>query len=192
MTAAHAGFVPREWVRATSIPSASRRRLALAALALLLACAGASAREAAAAGGGVDIGGEHVKAAHLALADLAKLPHVSVRASAHGVEGDWSGVPLIELLKSAGAPSGETLRGPAMALYVRVTASDGYRAVFALAGIDSSIGGETVILADGRNGQPLDDKEGPLRIIAPGDRRPARWVRQVIAIDLLRAPDSKS
>ena len=164
-----------------------RRRFGIAMLALFIATAGASAREAAGAPG-VDIGGEGIKATHLALADLAKLPHASVHASAHGDDADWDGVPLIELLKSAGAPSGETLRGPALALYVRVRAADGYRAVFALGEIDPSVGGETAILADRKNGKPIDDQEGPLRMIVPGDKRPARWVRQVVAIDLLRAP----
>jgi DMSO/TMAO reductase YedYZ molybdopterin-dependent catalytic subunit len=175
------------------IPGAWRRRTALIApaIVLLLATVLASARDAAVAPG-VDIGGEGVKTAHLSLADLAKLPHVRVHASAHGSEADWEGVPLIELLKSAGAPSGETLRGPALALYVRVAASDGYRVVFALGELDPSIGNETAILADRKDGKPIDDKEGPLRMIVPGDKRPARWVRQVIAIDLLRAPDSKS
>jgi len=45
-----------------------------------------------------------------------------------------------------------------------------------------------VILADSHDGKPMDTKEGPFRIIASGDKRPARWVRKVTAIDLLRAP----
>jgi DMSO/TMAO reductase YedYZ molybdopterin-dependent catalytic subunit len=169
------------------------RRFALVAVALVLVLAGAclSARETP-VGAGVDIGGERVTATRLALADLAKLPHTRVHASAHGDEADWDGVPLIELLKSAGAPAGETLRGPALALYVRVTAADGYRAVFALAELDPGTGDAQAILADRKNGQPIDAKEGPLRVIVPGDKRPARWVRQVIAIDLLSAPGSKA
>lgn len=152
-----------------------------------LACACAYAKELAPAGG-IDVGGEIVAHEHLTLADLAKLPHVKVHASAHGIEGDFDGVPLIEILRAAGAPTGETLRGPALALYVRITAADGYRAVFALAELDPSTGARDAILADRKDGKPLDEKEGPLRVIVPGDKRPARWVRQVTAIDLLRAP----
>src|SRR5262249_62182964 len=101
---------------------------------------------------------------------------------------DWDGVPLIEILKSAGAPTGEALRGPALSLYVVVGAADHYRAVFALGELDPSTGNRQAILADRKDGKPLDDKDGPLRVIVPDDKRPARWVRQVIAIDLLRAP----
>lgn len=153
-----------------------------------LACACAYAKEPAPAHvAGVDVGGEVVVHEYLTLADLAKLPHVTVHASAHGVEGDFDGVPLIEILRVAGAPAGEALRGPALALYVRITAADGYRAVFALAEIDPSTGNRDAILADAKDGKPLDEKDGPLRVIVPSDKRPARWVRQVVAIDLLRA-----
>jgi hypothetical protein len=163
------------------------RPLAIWLLALVFACAGAYAKEAATAG--VNIGGEIVAHEHLTLADLLKLPHVKVHASAHGVEGDFDGVPLIAILREAGAPTGETLRGPALALYVRITAADGYRAVFALAELDPSTGGREAILADRKDGKPLDEKDGPLRIIVPDDKRPARWVRQVTSIDVLRAPE---
>jgi DMSO/TMAO reductase YedYZ molybdopterin-dependent catalytic subunit len=155
-----------------------------------LACAGAYAKELAPPHAtGIDVGGEIVRRERLTIEDLAKLPHIKLHASAHGVEGDWAGVPLIEVLRAAGAPTGEAQRGPALALYVRVTAADGYRAVFALAELDPSTGHREAILADRKNGQPLDEKEGPLRVIVPDDRRPARWVRQVVAIDLMRAPE---
>lgn len=153
----------------------------------LFACSLAHARDASLKSG-VDIGGEIVKHEHLSLDDLAKLPHVHLHASAHGVEGDWDGVPLIEILKSAGAPTGEALRGPALSLYVVVGAADHYHAVFALGELDPSTGDRQAILADRKDGKPLDDKDGPLRVIVPDDKRPARWVRQVTTIDLHRAP----
>ncbi len=159
------------------------------ALAISFACTRTFARETVAAPG-VDIGGERVAPTHLTLADIAKIvPRSEAHASVHGSEAVWSGVPLIDLLRSAGAPTGDALRGLALALYVRVTAADGYRAVFALAELDPGTGHAFVILADRKDGKPLDDKEGPLRLIASGDDRPARWVRQVIAIDVLSAPE---
>ncbi len=59
-----------------------------------------------------------------------------------------------------------------------VEAADGYKVVFALAEIDSAFAVRDIILADKRDGKPLDTMEGPLRIIAPGDKRGALWVRQ--------------
>jgi DMSO/TMAO reductase YedYZ molybdopterin-dependent catalytic subunit len=121
---------------------------------------------------------------------LAKLPHVTVQASDHGVNGNWSGVPLSAILSAAGAPLGEALRGKNMGLYVRISAADGYRVVYALAELDPLFRAEPVILADRHDGKALGAKEGPLRIIAPTDQRPARWIRQVTRIDVLRAPDA--
>ena len=170
---------------------ASRRIAGLARLLpLLLACVLTCAHaKDPVAPGGVEIGGEIVRHEHLTIDELAKLPHVHVHASAHGVDADWDGVPLIEILRAAGAPGGDTLRGPALALYVRISAADGYRVVFALAELDPSTGNAQAILADRRDGKPLGADDGPLRVIVPGDKRPARWVRQVIAIDLLKAAD---
>jgi DMSO/TMAO reductase YedYZ molybdopterin-dependent catalytic subunit len=156
-------------------------------LACVFSCA--HAKGPVAASGGVEIGGEIVRREHLTIDELAKLPHVHVHASAHGIDADWDCVPLIEILRAAGAPSGETLRGPALALYVRISAADRYRAVFALAELDPSTGNTQAILADRRDGKPLGADEGPLRVVVAGDKRPTRWVRQVVAIDLLKAPD---
>jgi len=151
----------------------------------------ARARPAAAAEATVDavvrIGGEVGKPLVLDAAALAKLPRGTVKASAHGVDGEWEGVPLIEILRAAGAPVGDALRGPNLQLYVRVSAADGYRVVYALAELDPTFRDDAVILADRRDARPLAADEGPFRLIAPREARPGRWVRQVTAIDVLRA-----
>lgn len=137
----------------------------------------------------VKVAGEVATPLVLDPAALAAMPRRTVRGSAHGVEGEWEGVPLIEILRAAGAPVGDALRGPNLALYVRITAADGYRVVYALAELDPKFRDAAVVLADRRDGKPLDPaSEGPFRIVAPAEKRPGRWVRQVIAIDVLRAP----
>jgi len=136
----------------------------------------------------VTIGGDVATPLRLDAAALAKLPRKQVEASDHGKVGHWEGVALADLLRDADVPLGEALRGPNLSLYVRVSAADGYRAVYALAELDPGFRDGDVILADRRDGKPLDAKEGPFRIIAVGEKRPARWVRQVVAIDVLRAP----
>ena len=54
-------------------------------------------------------------------------------------------------------------------------ATDGYRAVFALPGLDHAYTDRIVILADRRDGKPLTEKEGPLRIVVADEKREARW-----------------
>ena len=137
----------------------------------------------------VSVGGEISHPLTLDATALAALPHVIVQASDHGVTGSWSGVPLSAILTAAGIPLGEALRGKNMALYVRISAADGYHVVYALAELDPQFRDEPVILADQHDGKPLDSKEGPFRVVAPTDKRPARWIRQVVRIDVLRASD---
>ncbi|HEY6371510.1 MAG TPA: hypothetical protein VIX37_13100 [Candidatus Sulfotelmatobacter sp.] len=63
-----------------------------------------------------------------------------------------------------------------MAEVVMVEAADGYKVVFALAEVDAGFASREIILADKRDGKSRDAQEGPLRILAPGDKRPARSV----------------
>jgi DMSO/TMAO reductase YedYZ molybdopterin-dependent catalytic subunit len=108
-------------------------------------------------------------------------------ADAHGARAVYAGVPVALLLARAGAPLGEELRGPKMKVYVAVKAADGYEAVFALAELDPAFTDRVVLLADRRDGQPLSPREGTFRIIVPGEKRPARWVREVTTLDVEEA-----
>jgi hypothetical protein len=136
----------------------------------------------------VAISGEDGKINKIDFAALDQLPQQSVHAQAHGNTVDCLGPNLIDVLTKSGAPSGEALRGKALALYVRVSAADGYRVVFSLAEIDPGLRDSVPILTHLCSGKPLDSKEGPFRIIGPGEKRPARWIRQVTSIDILRSP----
>ena len=121
-------------------------------------------------------------------AEFAKLPRQTVHAKGHdGVESEYQGVPLIEILAKAGVPTGKELRGKAMALFVVVEASDGYRAVFALAELDREFTDRVILLADRRDDKPLPAQAGPLQVIVSGEKKHARWVRQVVRIKVGRA-----
>lgn len=137
----------------------------------------------------VAVTGEGGKTVSLDFIALDKLPQRRVQAEAHGHKADCSGVNLIDVLAQVDAPSGEKLRGKDLSLYVRVRGADGYQVVYALAELDPMFRGDDVpVLTHQCEGKPLEVKDGPFRIVAPGEKRPARWIRQVIAIDLLRTP----
>jgi hypothetical protein len=74
-----------------------------------------------------------------------------------------------------------------MKLYVLVKARDGYAAVFALPEFDPGFTDTVILLADQRGGHSLDAVEGPFRIIVPGEKRHARWVRQVTELEVKSA-----
>jgi hypothetical protein len=116
---------------------------------------------------------------------LAGLPRVSVKAKEHEQpEATYEGVTLGSILERVGVPRGEKLRGAALRNVVVVTATDGYSVVYALPETDSVFTDRQIILADRKDGKPLPEKEGPFRIIAPSEKRPARWIRNVVSIDI--------
>jgi Oxidoreductase molybdopterin binding domain len=135
---------------------------------------------------------ENGKSATLDLAALEKLPQRTVHAEAHGNAVTCTGPTLGDVLGSVGVVQGEALRGKNLTLYVRAGAADGYHAVFALAELDPGFRSEVPIVTARCDDKPLDAKDGPLRIVVPGDKRPARWVRQLNALDVLAAPAGDS
>jgi hypothetical protein len=98
----------------------------------------------------------------------------------------YQGVPLTEILKKAGLPQGKELRGKALAIYILAKAEDGYQVVFGLGELDPELTGSKVIVAGQREGQPLNRHEGPLRLVVDGDRRPARSVRLLEKLEIVR------
>ena len=118
---------------------------------------------------------------------LRRLPRAEVRVADHreaGKELTYAGVPLVEVLRAAGLVLDPGMAGirQTVSASVLVEAADGYRAVFALAELDPALTDRVILLADTRDGQPLGPGEGPLRLVVPGDKRPARAVRQVVMI----------
>ena len=124
----------------------------------------------------------------LRLADLQALPRKGLTVTDdRGARVTYEGVPAVELLQRAGAPLGKRLRGAQMKFYVIVEASDEYQVVFALAEFDPGFTDRVILLADKRDGHPLSAPEGPFRIVVPGEKRHARWVREVIDLDIQQA-----
>jgi hypothetical protein len=125
----------------------------------------------------------------LTATELARLPRVEVRAEEHGRAGRFGGVRLADVLRLAGAPM-DSVRGRRATLVVIALAADGYRVAFSLAELASGLGardGAEVLVADTRDGAPLDEAQGPLRLVVPGDGRPTRWIRQLTTLTVRSA-----
>ncbi len=123
----------------------------------------------------------------LSAADLAALPHrvLEVKDPHDGKPLKFDAIPLKAVLEKGGVALGDSLRGKRMASCLLVQAADGYSAVITLAEIEPAFTSGEVFLADGRDHKPLDTKEGPFRIVIPGDKKMARWVRQVTALKII-------
>jgi Oxidoreductase molybdopterin binding domain len=130
------------------------------------------------------IGGKSIQ---ISMADLVNFPRHTVKTADHGSPVEFEGILLKDVLSRVALPTGEEFHKTAAACYLVVEAADGYRAVFAWAELDESIMDKPVYLVTHRNGKPLSSTEGPFELVAPGEKRNARWVHQVTALTLRSA-----
>jgi hypothetical protein len=122
-------------------------------------------------------------------AELKAMPRTTITVHNEHSKADetYVGVRVADLLAKMGAPLGKELRGMALSSYLVAIGSDGYETVIALAEVDPSFHTGEVIVADTMNGQPLDAKSGPFKLVVTEDKRPARWVRNLVSIELKSA-----
>ena len=93
----------------------------------------------------------------ISASDLKALPRKTLKVlNPHeNKEETYEGVAVQELLRRAGVPQNDKLRGSAMATCVLAEASDGYTVLYSLAELDSDFQDSEVIIADTMNGSPL-------------------------------------
>ena len=121
------------------------------------------------------------------LDSLRRMPQVELRGQIHeGPEIVFRGPALEALLAMAGAPQGRDLRGPGLRLVALAEARDGYAVVYSLAELSPDLGARRGIVAIEQDGQPLNEKDGPMRIVLEGEKRPARWIRQLERLRIVR------
>jgi hypothetical protein len=130
------------------------------------------------------VGGKSVT---LSVSELSNLPHQTVKATDHGTPATFEGVLLTDVLAKVDLPLGEKFHSTGASYYMVVEAKDGYRAVFAWAELDSTFMDKAIYVVTKRDGKPLSDKDGPFQLVVPGEKRSARWVRQVTALRIRQA-----
>jgi hypothetical protein len=126
------------------------------------------------------------KSAEWTPAALAALPHKTLTVYNEHVKASqtFTGVPLIDLLLPLGVPAKQ--HGKDLRLYLVAEGADGYEAVYSVAEINPDVHNATVMVADTLDGKSLADS-GPLQLVATGEKRPARWVRNLVAVRVLTA-----
>lgn len=112
---------------------------------------------------------------------FAALPHSTITVfNEHAkTKQTYSGVALIDLLAPLGVPSKP--RAQDFRLYIVAEGSDGYQVVYSLGEITPEVHDSTVLVADQVDGKPLGDS-GLFQLVATGEKRPARWVRNLVGI----------
>jgi DMSO/TMAO reductase YedYZ molybdopterin-dependent catalytic subunit len=136
----------------------------------------------------VKIGGAVTTPFTVTMEEMKKMPRKTLRIeNTRAKKTDvYEGVPLEALLQKAGVPQGDQIRGAAMTTYVLVEAADDYRVIFSLAELDSGFLDSEVLLADTMDGAPLAADQGPFKLVAPHEKRPARWAKMVKSITVGR------
>lgn len=133
----------------------------------------------------VTVGGLVAKPYKINTETFASMKRVSVSLTGHdGKSHQYSGVSLYEILTKAEAIPNKLLKGVMMVKYVLVTAADKYQVVIALPEIDPAFTDQVIILADEQDGEKLPANLGPYRLVVPQDKKQARSVMRVTAIEL--------
>lgn len=134
------------------------------------------------------IQGEGVSRVVFHLKDLQGLPRKTMCAKDY--KGDamvnFEGVELHEVLKKAGILLGTHLKHGELSKYLLAEAHDGYKVVFTLAELEPLFTDNIVILADTKDGKPLDDYAGTMCIIIADEKKNGRWMRQVKSFTIKR------
>ncbi len=163
-----------------------RRSIACIAGALLIGSVATVAAQSSTPAA-LSIAGDVRTPLSIAPAELKDMPRTAVEVKDEdGRVVKYEGVLVGELLKRAGATLGSDLRGTAMTTYVLASASDGYQVLFSLAELDPAFTNSHVIVADTIDGKPLFAYQGPLRIVSSNDLRPARSIRMLQRLDVVR------
>lgn len=152
-------------------------RVMWALVALMVAVQGSSEVRA-------EVGADGTMAVPLALDGL---PRQTMAWTDHGKARTCEGVMLRDLLVRAGAPNGDDVRGAALSMVIKAEAADGYSVVYSLGEVDEKLGAARLLVADRCDGAALDEADGPLRIVAVGEARGARSVRQLVKLTLIPA-----
>ncbi len=120
------------------------------------------------------------------LAALAAVPHKTITVYNEHTKANetYAGVPLIDLVTKLGVASQP--HGKDLAIYLEAIGSDGYKAVYSVGEVNPDVHDGTVLVADSEDGKPIAT-DGPLKLVATGEKRPARWVRNLVGVRVLAA-----
>ena len=157
-----------------------------AILSLLIICVALTALGRQTTTPSIEVTGSIAKPFTLTAADLAQMPRATATTTNGGVETKYEGVWMHEILKKAGLPLGEALRGKALTTYVLAEAQDGYQVIFSVGELDPAMTSAQILVADKANDKPLFGENGAFRLVAPNDKRGARSVRMLTKLEIVQ------
>ena len=117
---------------------------------------------------------------------LAALPqsHLTVHNSHNNRDEDYSGVSLADLLASAGLPFTKENQRTYLHSYIRAQGTDFYFVLYSAAEVQPELSSSNVLIATRLDGHDLG-AEGVFKLVSSSDKRPARWVRNLLSLTLV-------
>ena len=111
---------------------------------------------------------------------------LSSTAAGQPVQHTYTGALLSDVLKAAQPTFRSEIKNDALRYALLASGRDGYSALFSWGELDPGFGNHAVLIAYAQDGQPLDAKDGPLRLVVPGDGKAGRYVSGLSRLLLLR------
>ncbi len=122
----------------------------------------------------------------IALKDLASMPQSTLRVhNAHANKDEvYTGVAVSDLLRAAGLPFSKETQQTLLRSYLRAQGTDFYFVLFSASEVEPDLNTSSVLVATGVDGHDLG-ADGAFKLVGSGDKRPARWVRNLVSLTLL-------
>jgi len=129
------------------------------------------------------------KATTLSVTELQAMPQKTITVQNAHTKADetYSGVLLGDLLAKYGLPVDKTTQKQMLRSYLLAEGTDKYWVLFSVTEVEGSEHNGDVIVATALNGKPLG-ADGQLKLVASGDKKPQRWVRNLAAITVKTLP----
>lgn len=117
--------------------------------------------------------------------ELASMPQTTLKVHNEHSNRDetYTGVAVADLLARAGMALSKETQTRLLHSYLRAQGTDFYFVLYSAAEVMPGLHDGSVIVATRMNGQSLGD-DGSLKLVSSGDKKPARWVRNLTSLTL--------
>ena len=122
----------------------------------------------------------------LSAASLAAMPqsHLVVHNSHTNRDENYAGVSLYDLLSSAGMSLTKENQQTFLHSYLRAQGTDFYFVLYSATEVQPDLNTSSVLIATRLDGHDLG-AEGAFKLVTSNDKRPARWVRNLLSLTLV-------
>ena len=122
----------------------------------------------------------------LSARDLSAMPQsqVTVHNAHTNRDETYTGVALYDLLSASGFPFNKETQPMYLRSYLRAQGTDFYFVIYSASEVAPDLNSSNVLVATQVDRHDLG-REGLFKLISTGDKRPARWVRNLLSISLV-------